>query len=903
MPPTTSWLSNRNFGVVIDAGSSGSRVQIYSWKEHGFVRQGKNESELHILPRIERGDEFGLKWQLKVEPGISTFALNPTEVGELHLKRLLDFTLQVVPTDEVSQTPIYLLSTAGMRLLPSSQQQAILQNACDYIMFNYLFKIDKCSDHVQVISGEWEGIYGWIAINYLMSGFENDSGNEHIQPQHISSESDDSETIKHTTTYGFLDMGGASAQIAFEPNSLESKKHADDLTKVTLYTLDGKRMDYNIFVTTFLGFGTNEARRRYIEEQTRKYMATHEQIANPESSREQPTILIKDPCLPIDLFLTDTSLPPPYYTLQGTGSFNQCLELTYPLLNKTASCLDDPCLFNGVHTPNIDFSVNHFIGISEYWYSSQDVFGLGGIWNFSEFERKANDYCAREWDKIVDDFYKKNVWSKDIDLTRLEMQCFKAAWIVNVLHEGIGVPKTIDDHVINSDNKVIDKVRKAPPFQSINNINDVQVSWTLGKMVMEASGTIPLLWGPHPHPPPQPQGHGLFGYYNYLVEWMIGISVLAMLLIFIWFTCLRKNGLGKGRRMSIGFLHFLSSMRRGARDGGPDYGRLEGGQYPSAGFSSWRIVNNFNRIISYFRWKLLQLTSPFRKFFTKKGADSSEDVSLTVSSGDDEEEMKHFRQAPSVDVSSNSVITITETPATPVIEKGSSPTEQTLQFPPYGFPSTRYKKRLSGDSVIPNEVIDKGFSTPINLSLTGLQSRNSSFTNLGKFKDRTGINANASSISLGGQPGSNNGGYLNDSGMSLSSNTSPNYSLGRGSKSTTNLGWIEDEHDDKVVEYEITDSILSKSPTSSTEQSRYQTSSSTRPFNFPSFPISTSPRNTTLPTINTNLNPNNNSSTDMSSASSVISGTTGLSRPSSRAGRNLSIDKTNRLSGSTLSEL
>ena len=70
MPPTTSWLSNRNFGVVIDAGSSGSRIQIYSWKEHEFVRQGKNESELHILPIIERGDEFGLKWQLKVEPGI-----------------------------------------------------------------------------------------------------------------------------------------------------------------------------------------------------------------------------------------------------------------------------------------------------------------------------------------------------------------------------------------------------------------------------------------------------------------------------------------------------------------------------------------------------------------------------------------------------------------------------------------------------------------------------------------------------------------------------------------------------------------------------------------------------------------------------------------------------------------
>ncbi|CAI2164932.1 20421_t:CDS:2 [Funneliformis geosporum] len=893
-PPKNSWLSHRNFGVVIDAGSSGSRVQIYSWKEHGFVRQVKNEDELHILPAIERGDEFGLEWQLKVEPGISTFATNPTEVGDLHLKKLLDFALQVVPLNEISQTPVYLLATAGMRLLPSLQQQAILQNACDYIMFNYVFKIGKCSDHVQVISGEWEGIYGWIAVNYLMSGFENDSGKEHIiqsrQKNDLGKFDDidnNSEKIKHTTTYGFLDMGGASTQIAFEPNSLESKKHADDLTKVTLYTLDGEKVEYNVFVTTFLGFGTNEARRRYIEDQIQKYTATHEQITNPETSREQPTVLIKDPCLPVNLLLTDTSLPPPYYTLQGSGSFSQCLELTYPLLNKTAPCLDDPCLFNGVHTPNIDFSVNHFVGISEYWYSSQDVFGLGGIWDFAEFERKANDYCAKEWDSIVMNHHEGKEWNNNVDLTRLEMQCFKAAWLVNVLHEGIGVPRMIDDDSGNPDNKIKDKVRKSPHFQSINNINDVQVSWTLGKMVMEASSTIPLLWGPHPHPPPQPQGHGLLGYYNYLVEWMIGISILVMLLIFIWFTCLRKNGLGKGRRVSIGFLYscFLSSVRKGARDGGPDYGKLEGGQYPSTGFSSW-----YNRVISYSRWKFLQLSSPFRKFFTKKGDNSGEDVSVTVVPGDEGEEMIHLRQSSSFDVTSNSTITITETPASPSLEIGTSPTEQNSQFPPY-FSSTRYlsKKRFSGDSVIPNEGINKGFSTPVNLSLTGLQSRNSSLTNLGKFKDRSGLNA--SSISLGGQSGSNNGGY-NDSGMSLSNNISPNYPLGRGSKSTTNLGWMGDEHEDGgVVGYEATDL---KNPPTSVEQTSYSTS--TKSFSFPT--STSSPRNSMLPTISTSLGQNSNNSTDMSSASSVVTGTIGLSRPNSRAGRNLSIDKTNRLSGS-----
>ena len=59
-----------------------------------------------------------------------------------------------------------------MRLLPQTQQDAVLSRACQFIKNNYDFYLPDCADAVRVISGEEEGLFGWLAVNYLMDGFD-----------------------------------------------------------------------------------------------------------------------------------------------------------------------------------------------------------------------------------------------------------------------------------------------------------------------------------------------------------------------------------------------------------------------------------------------------------------------------------------------------------------------------------------------------------------------------------------------------------------------------------------------------------------------------------------------------------------------------------------------------------
>lgn len=75
-PPIANdpWLAGRHFGIVIDAGSSGSRLQIYSWKDPRTLRVDSHPELAHRLPKVEKGTRDDTLWVSKVEPGTCKFS-------------------------------------------------------------------------------------------------------------------------------------------------------------------------------------------------------------------------------------------------------------------------------------------------------------------------------------------------------------------------------------------------------------------------------------------------------------------------------------------------------------------------------------------------------------------------------------------------------------------------------------------------------------------------------------------------------------------------------------------------------------------------------------------------------------------------------------------------------------
>ncbi|NXC03819.1 ENTP7 diphosphohydrolase, partial [Orthonyx spaldingii] len=445
--------SSLNYGVVVDCGSSGSRVFVYFWPPH-------NGNPHDLLDIKQMRDQSSRPVVKKIKPGISVTAAAP-EQATPYLRPLLRFAAAHVPARKHKETPLYILCTAGMRLLPERQQAAILEDLVRNVPLEFDFLFSK--SHAEVISGKQEGVYAWIGINFVLGRFDHEDEEDAVITVALG---DQGKPLVRKRTVGILDMGGASLQIAYEvPNtgaisSPQQEEAAKSLLAEFNLGCDVQHTGhmYRVYVNTFLGFGGNFARQRY-EEHVLNQTYVHNRLHSQQTGLS-PTMPFLDPCLPVGLEDTVVRGGQTLY-MRGRGDWQACAKLLQPLL--AGSNGSHPSLV-GTYKAPIDFSNSEFYGFSEFFYCTEDVLRLGGQYSAPTFTSAAQEYCSQRWEVLTQRF-RGGLYSAHADQHRLKYQCFKSAWMYQVLHEGFQFPLDY------------------PSLRTAQLVYDREVQWTLGAIL------------------------------------------------------------------------------------------------------------------------------------------------------------------------------------------------------------------------------------------------------------------------------------------------------------------------------------------------------------------------------------------------------------------------------------
>ncbi|QPG74910.1 hypothetical protein FOA43_002248 [Brettanomyces nanus] len=456
-----------NYIIIIDAGSKGSRAYIYNYlntgymEKNGFLTPGKLVDGITMankLPYVH--SEAG--WNKKIRPGLSSFRKNVHDedstllvktIGEKYLSKLLKKAVEIVPTNLQNKTPIFVHATAGLRLLDESEQNAILSATCQYIQSSTEFYMPKCSEHVSTIQGDEEGLYGWIAMNYLAGTLR-----------------------KGEKSHGLLELGGASTQISFVPNETERKEHHNELMTLKLANIGSKEadMEYEVYSKSFLGYGMHQIHLKYLEQLSKEVTGDYASLV--------------DPCLPYG-YHKEMQLNVRKRRIVGSGDSSECQSIVYRTLasGNLGGCDEknklevSKCLLNDT-IPAFDFNFENFYGVSGYWDTISNLLDLGKVssseyekygkmYSYSEIQQETSKVCSLGWKQLQS--------YRDIDNEEdLADLCFKSTYMTSLLHNGLGLTKN-----------------GTAKFQINDKINGTDFTWTLGRAVLYASDEAQLETG------------------------------------------------------------------------------------------------------------------------------------------------------------------------------------------------------------------------------------------------------------------------------------------------------------------------------------------------------------------------------------------------------------------------
>ncbi|OAY50028.1 probable apyrase 6 [Manihot esculenta] len=400
------------YSIIIDGGSTGTRIHVFACRNKGGT------------PVFDFGDGA-----MKVNPGLSAHAEDPGGAGE-SLEELLEFGKRRVPRKLWGETEIRLMATAGMRLLDSEIQDMILES-CREVLRNSGFKFRD--DWASVITGSDEGLYAWIIANYASGTLGGDP--------------------RETT--GIFELGGASAQVTFfsnEPVPAEFSR-----------TVKFGNTTYSIYSHSFLHFGQNAAL-----EALRESLVS---VDNQPASESHEKRRFVDPCTPRGYSHdmesrghSPGSMEKSKFLsrLHSSGNFSECRSAASMLIQKgKEKCSYQQCNIGSTFTPKLQ---GKFLATENFFYTSK-FFGLGPRAYLSDLILAGEHFCGEDWSTL-----KKKHHSYDSD--DLMRYCFSSAYVVALLHDGLGI--ALEDERIGY----------------ANQIGNIPLDWALGAFILQSTAAF-----------------------------------------------------------------------------------------------------------------------------------------------------------------------------------------------------------------------------------------------------------------------------------------------------------------------------------------------------------------------------------------------------------------------------
>jgi len=397
------------YALMIDAGSTGSRIHVYRFNNCGETPELEDE----VFKMTEKKDGGS---------GLSAFKYDP-EGAAKSLDVLMDVAMENVPETLRACTPVAVKATAGLRMIGEELAQKILDAVRTRLETVYPFPVvSKEENGVAIMDGSDEGVYAWITTNYLLGNIGGPAESE---------------------TAAIFDLGGGSTQIVFEPtfkglkNGMPEKLEEGDHK----YKLTFRGRNFELYQHSHLGYGLMSARKSI-----HRTLIDDIHSLNPKDSTwvSEPIV---NPCITpgmsraVDLELEDSHPLGLTISVNMTGPSSpapaQCRKLAEKILFKEAECSLAPCSFNGIHQPSLEktFSREDVYTFS-YFFDRTEPLGMPESFTLKELHRLTDQVCGGEphWDVF------ENVPGALEELRDRPEHCLDLNFMMALLHTGYEMP-------------------------------------------------------------------------------------------------------------------------------------------------------------------------------------------------------------------------------------------------------------------------------------------------------------------------------------------------------------------------------------------------------------------------------------------------------------------------------